>query len=149
MQVNELVGRINGTHGTLEYSPIHYINQSVPQDELFAIYKMADACLVTSVRDGMNLVSHEYVLAQDQSGDEGASRPGGRQGPGVLVLSDLSFRCRHNTVCFPVLRFRAQFVLTRGTNRSRFLFFAAVKGLNERMREELCGKRRLRGNRCW
>ena len=53
------VGRINGTHGTLEYSPIHYINQSVPQDELFAIYRMADVCLVTSVRDGMNLVSHE------------------------------------------------------------------------------------------
>jgi trehalose-6-phosphate synthase len=55
-QSTNQVGRINGTHGTLEYSPIHYINQSVPQDELFAIYKIADCCLVTSVRDGMNLV---------------------------------------------------------------------------------------------
>jgi trehalose-6-phosphate synthase len=26
-QVNELVGRINGNYGTLEYSPVHYINQ--------------------------------------------------------------------------------------------------------------------------
>ena len=37
-QVNELVGRINGTHGTLEYSPIHYINQSVSQQELFGSF---------------------------------------------------------------------------------------------------------------
>ena len=51
-------------YGTLEYAPIHYINQSIPQDELIAIYHLADACLVTSVRDGMNLVSHEYVAAQ-------------------------------------------------------------------------------------
>lgn len=86
-QVNELVGRINGTHGTLDYSPIHYINQSVPQDELFAIYKMADACLVTSVRDGMNLVSHEYVVAQDNGS---GPAPGGREGPGVLVLSEFA-----------------------------------------------------------
>ena len=63
-QINELVGRINGPYGTLEYSPIHYINQSVTQEELFAIYELADVCLVTSVRDGMNLVSYEYVAAQ-------------------------------------------------------------------------------------
>lgn len=62
--VNELVGRINGVYGSLEYAPIHYINQSIPQEELIAIYHLADACLVTSVRDGMNLVSHEYVAAQ-------------------------------------------------------------------------------------
>lgn len=37
-----------------------------PQDELFAIYNVADVCLVTSVRDGMNLVSHEYVAAQSE-----------------------------------------------------------------------------------
>lgn len=70
------MGRINGTYGTLEDSPIHYINQSVPQNELFAIYKMADVCLVTSVRDGMNLVSHEYVVAQDPDNNpEGSDIP--------------------------------------------------------------------------
>ena len=77
-QVNELVGRINGAYGTLEYSPIHYINQHTTQGELFAIYNVADVCLVTSVRDGMNLVSHEYVAAQ------GDLRPA-KDGPGVLV----------------------------------------------------------------
>ena len=30
-QINELVGRINGTYGNLEYSPVHYINQSLSQ----------------------------------------------------------------------------------------------------------------------
>lgn len=33
-QVNELVGRINGNYGTLEYSPVHYINQSITQVNL-------------------------------------------------------------------------------------------------------------------
>ncbi|KAH8060265.1 hypothetical protein JL720_13602 [Aureococcus anophagefferens] len=78
--VNELVGRINGVYGTLEYSPIHYINQSIPQDELIAIYHLADACLVTSVRDGMNLVSHEYVAAQEDVSDDEAEGEGAKQG---------------------------------------------------------------------
>lgn len=37
--------------------PIHYLHKSVPLDELTAMYALADACLVTSTRDGMNLVS--------------------------------------------------------------------------------------------
>jgi trehalose 6-phosphate synthase len=36
--------------------PIHYLHKSVPVDELTAMYALADACLVTSTRDGMNLV---------------------------------------------------------------------------------------------
>lgn len=83
--VNELVGRINGNFGTLEASPIHYINKSISQEELVAIYNVADVCLVTSVRDGMNLVSHEYVAAQ-------APIPSASQkdGPGVLIISEFA-----------------------------------------------------------
>jgi trehalose 6-phosphate synthase len=55
--VNELVGRINGRFGTVEFMPIHYMHKSVPFEELTAMYALADACLVTSTRDGMNLVS--------------------------------------------------------------------------------------------
>jgi trehalose-6-phosphate synthase len=108
--VNELVGRINGVYGTLEYSPIHYINQSIPQDELIAIYHLADACLVTSVRDGMNLVSHEYVAAQESldqnddsieetrprsrasssKDDDDVLQPFVKEGPGALVLSEFA-----------------------------------------------------------
>lgn len=92
-QVNELVGRINGNHGTLEYSPVHYINQSISQDELFAIYNVADVCLVTSVRDGMNLVSHEYVAAQSEPRQPvvaGAPVLERSDGPGVLILSEFA-----------------------------------------------------------
>eukprot|EP00611_Tribonema_gayanum_P004565 TRINITY_DN1376_c0_g1_i1.p1 TRINITY_DN1376_c0_g1~~TRINITY_DN1376_c0_g1_i1.p1 ORF type:complete len:1060 (-),score=283.32 TRINITY_DN1376_c0_g1_i1:298-3147(-) len=90
-QINELVGRINGTYGTLEYSPVHYINQHISQEELFAIYNVADVCMVTSVRDGMNLVSHEYVAAQHQdvfANESSDLQP--KDGPGVLILSEFA-----------------------------------------------------------
>ncbi|KAA1095760.1 Trehalose-6-P synthase/phosphatase complex synthase subunit [Puccinia graminis f. sp. tritici] len=64
--VNELVGRINGRFGTVEYMPIHFLHQSVSFDELCALYAISDACLVTSPRDGMNLVSYEYVACQEK-----------------------------------------------------------------------------------
>ncbi|KAL7420149.1 Trehalose-6-P synthase/phosphatase complex synthase subunit [Cryptotrichosporon argae] len=62
--VNELVGRINGRFGTVEFMPIHYLHKSVPFDELTAMYALADACLITSTRDGMNLVAYEYISSQ-------------------------------------------------------------------------------------
>ena len=104
-QVNELVGRINGTFGTLDYSPIHYIQRPVSTEELCALYNVANACIITSVRDGMNLVSHEYVAMQE------APCPGSRDGPGMLVLSNSQGRpspvwcyshqpMEHSGVCF-------------------------------------------------
>jgi len=64
--VNEHVGRINSTYGTLDGFPIHYINKSVNFDDLCALYGMADALIVTSIRDGMNLVSSEFVVVQNE-----------------------------------------------------------------------------------
>lgn len=62
--VNELVGRINGRFGTVEYTPIHYMHKSLPFDELTALYAASDVCLVSSTRDGMNLVSSTFHRAQ-------------------------------------------------------------------------------------
>ncbi|ODN81295.1 alpha,alpha-trehalose-phosphate synthase [UDP-forming] 1 [Cryptococcus wingfieldii CBS 7118] len=62
--VNELVGRINGRFGTVESMPIHFMHKSVPFEELTAMYALSDACLVTSTRDGMNLVAYEYISSQ-------------------------------------------------------------------------------------
>ncbi|KAJ3222652.1 Trehalose-6-P synthase/phosphatase complex synthase subunit, partial [Clydaea vesicula] len=75
--VNELVGKINGRFGTVEYMPIHYIYNSVKFDELVALYSAADACIITSTRDGMNLVSYEYICCQ-------------REKHGVLILSEFT-----------------------------------------------------------
>jgi trehalose 6-phosphate synthase/phosphatase len=75
--VEESVGRINGTCGTLCSNPIHYVHQSISQIELVALYRSADVMLVTPLRDGMNLVAKEFVAARS---DE----------DGVLVLSEFA-----------------------------------------------------------
>lgn len=64
--VNELVGRINGKFGTIEFMPIHFMHKSVSFDELTALYSVSDVCLVSSTRDGMNLVSYEYIACQQE-----------------------------------------------------------------------------------
>ena len=78
-QVFELVGRINGKFsksrlfqsvkrvkilGNLNYSPVQFIYNAVNFTELVALYRIADVCLVTSTRDGMNLVACEYIASQ-------------------------------------------------------------------------------------
>ncbi|KAH9875544.1 hypothetical protein J1614_004280 [Plenodomus biglobosus] len=75
--VNELVGRINGKFGTIEFMPIHFMHKSVSFDELVALYAVSDACLVSSTRDGMNLVSYEYIATQENC-------------HGVMILSEFT-----------------------------------------------------------
>jgi alpha,alpha-trehalose-phosphate synthase [UDP-forming] len=65
--VNELVGRINGRFGTVDFMPIHFLHKSVPFEELVSLYAIADACVVTSTRDGMNLVAYEYIASQQEN----------------------------------------------------------------------------------
>lgn len=71
------VGRINGDYATLGHPAVHYLHQSFPMSEMAALYRAADVMLVTSLRDGMNLVAKEYVAAQFD-------------GRGVLVLSEFT-----------------------------------------------------------
>lgn len=75
--VNELVGRINGKFGTVEFVPIHYMHKSVPFNELISLYSISDVCLVSSTRDGMNLVSYEYIACQSEK-------------KGALILSEFA-----------------------------------------------------------
>jgi trehalose 6-phosphate synthase/phosphatase len=72
-----LVGRINGQFATPTWTPIHYLYRSVPSTVLLALYRAADAMLVTPVRDGMNLVAKEFAASRV---DE----------DGVLVLSEFA-----------------------------------------------------------
>ncbi|WP_299363320.1 alpha,alpha-trehalose-phosphate synthase (UDP-forming) [uncultured Paracoccus sp.] len=74
-QVAEHAGRVNGAMGTLDWTPIRYINQSVGRSTLAGLYRIARVGLVTPLRDGMNLVAKEFVAAQNPAD------------PGVLVLS--------------------------------------------------------------
>ena len=72
---HRLAGRINGKFGTPTYTPLHYLDKSIDFDEMVALYRLADVCVVTSLRDGMNLVSYEYVACQVGSPSPPASPP--------------------------------------------------------------------------
>eukprot|EP00897_Mesotaenium_endlicherianum_P008101 jgi/Mesen1/7319/ME000376S06482 len=76
-QVHEIVGRINGRYGTLTTVPIHHLDRSLAFNELCALYAITDIALVTSLRDGMNLVSYEFVACQNHK-------------KGVLILSEFA-----------------------------------------------------------
>ena len=73
--VNETLGRINGSLGEPGWVPIHYVTSTYSRAVLARLYRLARVGLVTPMRDGMNLVAKEYVAAQDP------------QDPGVLILS--------------------------------------------------------------
>ena len=76
-EIDEIVGRINGEHGTMDWTPIRYLHQSVSPTQLVALYAAADVMLVTPIRDGMNLVAKEFIASR---GD----------GDGVLLLSEFA-----------------------------------------------------------
>ncbi len=76
-RIDELVGAVNGTFGSLSWTPVLYQYRSFPQEELLPLYGVSDVMLVTPLRDGMNLVAKEYVAAR-------------ADGRGVLILSEMT-----------------------------------------------------------
>lgn len=60
IEIEQLVGEINGRFSDLSWTPINYLFRSVPSTELLALYRAADIALVTPLKDGMNLVAKEY-----------------------------------------------------------------------------------------
>lgn len=76
-EIDELVGRVNGQFATATWTPIRYLYRSVSPERLAALYRDADAALVTPLRDGLNLVAKEFVACQVAD-------------PGVLILSHMA-----------------------------------------------------------
>jgi trehalose 6-phosphate synthase len=74
-ELDAAVGQINGRYGRFDWVPVRYINRTYSHSVLAGLYRFARVCLVTPLRDGMNLVAKEFVAAQDPAD------------PGVLVLS--------------------------------------------------------------
>lgn len=64
-EVNEAVGAINGRWGNATWQPVLSLHRALPLEELVAHYLASDLCLVTPLRDGMNLVAKEYVLCRE------------------------------------------------------------------------------------
>src|SRR5659263_291125 len=76
-EIDELVGRINGRFGSIDWTPISYQYKFLPFSSLVALYKRSDIALITPLRDGMNLVSKEYIAARTDK-------------TGVLILSEMA-----------------------------------------------------------
>ncbi|WP_456236652.1 alpha,alpha-trehalose-phosphate synthase (UDP-forming) [Actinomadura logoneensis] len=76
-QIEQQVGHINGEHGELGTTVVHYLHTSYDRAELAALFLAADVMVVTPLRDGMNLVAKEYVACREDLG-------------GALVLSEFA-----------------------------------------------------------
>ncbi|QKZ12018.1 bifunctional alpha,alpha-trehalose-phosphate synthase (UDP-forming)/trehalose-phosphatase [Spirosoma sp. KUDC1026] len=76
-EIDETVGRINGSYGSIGWRPIVYSYKSLEFNELLASYTACDIALITPVRDGMNLVCKEFVASRFDN-------------QGVLILSELT-----------------------------------------------------------
>lgn len=79
--IEETVGRINGKYATIEWSPILYLYQTMSFAQMSALYRIADAALITPLRDGMNLVAKEYIASRTD-------------GTGKLILSEFAGAAR-------------------------------------------------------
>jgi trehalose 6-phosphate synthase/phosphatase len=76
-EIDKRVGNINALYRKMDWTPIHYYYRSFSVETLSALYCTADVCLVTPMRDGMNLVSKEYVASRINN-------------DGVLILSEMA-----------------------------------------------------------
>jgi trehalose-6-phosphate synthase len=79
IEVDRIVGRINGRFATLEWTPVHYFYRSLPFEEVVAHYAACDVAWITPLRDGLNLVAKEYVATKKALGSSG-----------VLILSEFA-----------------------------------------------------------
>lgn len=73
----DLAEEINTRHGKGGYRPIILSVRHHSPDEVYELFRAADACIVSSLHDGMNLVAKEFVASRD---DE----------QGVLILSSFA-----------------------------------------------------------
>ncbi|OGR19741.1 MAG: trehalose-6-phosphate synthase, partial [Deltaproteobacteria bacterium RIFOXYB2_FULL_66_7] len=73
-ELDALVEAVNWRHGQGSWRPIVFINEHYGPEQIYALYRIAAGCVVSSVHDGMNLVAKEFVAAREDL-------------RGVLVLS--------------------------------------------------------------
>ncbi len=75
-------GAINSTYSDPDWTPLRLMARGSTREAIAGYMREARICLVTPLRDGMNLVAKEYIAAQDP------------ENPGVLVLSKFAGAAR-------------------------------------------------------
>ena len=83
-RIQRLAEKVNQRYGTDSYQPVHLLIEHHDRDAVTELFRAANMCVVTSLHDGMNLVSKEFVAARD---DE----------QGVLILSRFAGAARELT----------------------------------------------------
>lgn len=76
-EIERWVGRINGRFAKLSWTPVMLFTSPLSYEELLALFCAADIAWITPLRDGLNLVAKEYVVAHN--GEDG-----------VLILSEFA-----------------------------------------------------------
>jgi alpha,alpha-trehalose-phosphate synthase [UDP-forming] len=76
-ELDETVDRINWSFQTKNWKPIVFLKAHHSHETIGEYYRAADVCMVTSLHDGMNLVSKEFIATRT---DE----------DGVLILSQFT-----------------------------------------------------------
>jgi trehalose 6-phosphate synthase len=80
-ELETLADEINWRFQTDAWTPLHFLVAHHDAATVNAFMRMASACIVSALHDGMNLVAKEYVAARDD-------------GDGVLVLSEFAGAAR-------------------------------------------------------
>ncbi|KAI1977949.1 Trehalose-6-P synthase/phosphatase complex subunit [Ophidiomyces ophidiicola] len=80
--VSDIATRVNSFHSSLAHQPLVFLKQDLLFPQYLALISVADVFMVTSLREGMNLTSHEYIHCQD-------GKYGGKK-HGPLILSEFT-----------------------------------------------------------
>jgi trehalose 6-phosphate synthase len=83
-ELDGLAEEINWRHADTNWQPIIYIHEHYPPLQVYALYRVATICVVSSLHDGMNLVAKEFIAARTDL-------------RGVLVLSRFTGAARELT----------------------------------------------------
>ncbi|KAH7444340.1 hypothetical protein KP509_02G074400 [Ceratopteris richardii] len=86
-EIRASVMHINAEFGTEEYKPVVLIEQQVSHIERTAYYTVSDCCIVTAVRDGLNLIPYEYTVCRHGSGS-GLGVSGADSKQSTLIISE-------------------------------------------------------------
>lgn len=81
-EVSKIATRVNSAYSNLTHQPLVFLRQDISYSQFLALMSVADVFMVTSLREGMNLTSHEYLHCQD--GRMAAQRHGS------LILSEFT-----------------------------------------------------------
>ncbi|KAI8969653.1 glycosyltransferase family 20-domain-containing protein [Pilobolus umbonatus] len=67
VHISDVVSSVNSKFSNISYQPIVFLHQDISFVQYLALLICADACLLTPLRDGMNLTSHEYIVCQSET----------------------------------------------------------------------------------